>query len=235
MTQISGPDRLNATPSMHMLCHQAPVIPVLSITDLTHAVPLAEALIAGGLPVLEVSLSTPVALRAISLMARVPGATIGAGTVLNARNARDAHQSGATFAVSPGVSHHLIDSCEDIGLPLLPGAATITEVMRLIDRGFDLIKFFPAAAAGGVATLRSFAGPLPKVHFCPSGGISQSDAPTYLALTNVACVGGSWMAPDKIIQEESWGEIRQLALQARRLRNGNQSVVSPYMHSQMEY
>ena len=195
---------------------------MLSIIDLAHAVPLAEALVAGGLPVLEVTLRTSVALDAISLMARVPGVTIGAGTVLNPRNAREAHQAGATFAVSPGATHPLIDCCEDLGLPLLPGAASATEVMRLLDRGFDLMKFFPAASAGGAATLRSFAGPFPQVHFCPAGGISQDSAQDYLALPNVACVGGSWVAPAKLVQDERWGEIRQLAHQARQLENGRQ-------------
>lgn len=221
MTPPAARTITQTTPSMHMLCHQAPVIPVLSIIDLAHAVPLAEALVAGGLPVLEVTLRTSVALDAISLMARVPGVTIGAGTVLNPRNAREAHQAGATFAVSPGATHPLIDCCEDLGLPLLPGAASATEVMRLLDRGFDLMKFFPAAAAGGVAALRSFGAPLPQVHFCATGGISQDTAQDYLALPNVACVGGSWVAPARMVEEEHWGEIRKLAHQARQLGNGN--------------
>jgi 2-dehydro-3-deoxyphosphogluconate aldolase/(4S)-4-hydroxy-2-oxoglutarate aldolase len=222
MTPAAARNTAHLTPSMHMLCHQAPVIPVLTINDLAHAVPLAEALVAGGLPVLEVTLRTSVALQAISLMARVPGVTIGAGTALNPKNAREAHQAGATFAVSPGATHQLIDCCEDLGLPLLPGAASASEIMRLVDRGFDLMKFFPAAAAGGVAALRSFGAPLPQVHFCPTGGISQESARDYLALSNVACVGGSWVAPAKMVQEERWGEIRQLAHQARQLENGRQ-------------
>ncbi|PCJ04528.1 MAG: keto-deoxy-phosphogluconate aldolase [Rhodobacteraceae bacterium] len=209
---------------MHMLCRQAPVIPVLVIEDLAHAVPVAEALVAGGLPVLEVALRTPVALQAISLMTRVSGVTIGAGTVLNPKDALAAHQAGATFATSPGATHHLIDCCEDLGLPLLPGAASATEIMRLLDRGFDVMKFFPAAALGGVATLKSFAGPLPQVHFCPTGDISQSNAQEYLDLANVACIGGSWLAPALMQRDERWSEIRQMAHQARQLNNGHREI-----------
>lgn len=214
-------------PSMHMLCHQAPMVPVLMIDDLAHAVPLAEALIAGGLPVLEVSLRTPVALQAIALMARVPGATIGAGTVLNPKDAANALKSGATFAISPGASRQLIDCCKDLDLPLLPGAASATEVMRLLDYRFDLIKFFPAVAAGGVATLRSFGRLFPQVHFCPAGGISQANAQDYLSLANVACVGGSWVAPPNMLTDERWVEIRQMAHKARRLNNGRAGPPSP--------
>lgn len=215
-----------AAPSMHMLCRQAPVIPVLVIEDLTHAVPLAEALVAGGLPVLEVTLRTPVALRAISLMARVPGVTIGAGTVLTPKDAQAAQRAGATFAVSPGTTQYVIDCCEDLSLPLLPGALSATEVIQLIDCGFDVMKFFPAVAGGGVAALKSLAGPFPQVHFCPSGGISQSDAQNYLDLKNVACIGGSWMAPLILQSEERWGEIRQMAHQARQLKNGHHGTAT---------
>ncbi|NRB16740.1 MAG: bifunctional 4-hydroxy-2-oxoglutarate aldolase/2-dehydro-3-deoxy-phosphogluconate aldolase [Rhodobacteraceae bacterium] len=227
MTRAIAQNKTRPTPSMHMLCHQAPVIPVLVIKDLAHAVPLAEALVAGGLPVLEVTLRSAVALQAISLMVRVPGATIGAGTVLTSKHAREAQQAGATFAVSPGATPPVIDCCEDLSLPLLPGAASATEVMHLLDRGFDLMKFFPAAAAGGLAALRAFDAPLPQVHFCPAGGLSQENARDYLALANVACVAGSWVAPAQMILEERWGEIRQLAHQARQLGNhraGRRSV-----------
>jgi 2-dehydro-3-deoxyphosphogluconate aldolase/(4S)-4-hydroxy-2-oxoglutarate aldolase len=206
--------------SMHALCRQAPVIPVLVIEDLTRAVPLAEALVAGGLPVLEVTLRTPAALEAITLMTRVAGATIGAGTVLTPADAHAVRKAGAAFAVSPGSTHHLIDACEDIGLPLLPGAATATEAMRLVERGFDLLKFFPAEAAGGTAMLKSLGGPLPQVHFCPTGGVSPDNAADYLRLANVACVGGSWVAPKQLIAEERWSEIRDLAHAARQLGNG---------------
>ena len=215
--QPTIPGNSHNTPSMHMLCRQAPVLPVLIIENLHHAVPLAEALVAGGLPVLEVSLRGSAAVEAISLMSRVPGATIGAGMVLTPQNARDALDAGATFAASPGASHSLIDCCRDLGLPLLPGAISPTEVMSLQDRGFDLIKFFPAAASGGVAALKSLGGSFPQVHFCPAGGISQANAPDYLSLPNVACVGGSWMASAKLMEEEQWGEIRKLAHLARQL------------------
>lgn len=230
--QPSPKQRPNAVPSMHMICRQAPVIPVLVIEDLAHAVPLAEALVAGGLPVLEVALRTPVALQAMSLMARVPGATIGAGNVMTAKHAMEALQAGATFATSPGFAHSLIDCCKEHGFPLLPGAATASEIMQLLDRGFDLIKFFPAAATGGVATLKALGAPFPQIHFCPTGGISQSNAHEYLELVNVACVSGSWPAPLELQKAELWGDIRQLAHQARQLNNGHhRSAANDEPHS----
>lgn len=225
MTQRTDqPDTLTgpkARFSMHALCRQAPVIPVLVIDELEHAVPLAEALVAGGLPVLEVTLRTPVALQAIGLMTRVPGATVGAGTVLTPKDAQAARQAGAEFAVSPGSTHHLIDACEDNELPLLPGAATATEVMRLLERGFELQKFFPAEGAGGVTMLKSLAGPLPQVHFCPTGGISQVNAADYLSLANVTCLGGTWLAPKQLMAQGRWGDIREMAHRARQLANGH--------------
>jgi 2-dehydro-3-deoxyphosphogluconate aldolase / (4S)-4-hydroxy-2-oxoglutarate aldolase len=203
--------------SMYTLCRQAPVIPVLVIDDLSHAAPLATALVAGGLPVIEVTLRTPVALDAISIMRRVAGATVGAGSVITPDNAAAAQRAGAQFAVSPGWTHPLIDACETIAMPLLPGAATAAEAMMLYQRGYDMLKFFPAQAAGGVAALRALSGPLPQIRFCPTGGITADTAADFLALPNVVCIGGSWIAPKTLIGEERWGDIRNLAFAASHL------------------
>jgi 2-dehydro-3-deoxyphosphogluconate aldolase / (4S)-4-hydroxy-2-oxoglutarate aldolase len=193
------------------LCQMAPVIPVLVITDLSHARPLAEALVAGGLPVLEITLRTPVALDAIAAMAQVDGAVVGAGTVLSADNMRDAKAAGAQFAVSPGSTPALIDAARAEGVPLLPGAQTCSEVMALLEQGYNVQKFFPAEAIGGVDALKSIAGPLPQVTFCPTGGITVARAPDYLRLPNVACVGGSWVAPAAMMAAGDWDGITALA------------------------
>lgn len=193
------------------LCRLAPVIPVLVIDDLAHAVPLAQALVAGGLPVLEVTLRTPGALAAIALMAQVAGARVGAGTVLGAHDATRARDAGATFAVSPGATPALVSACSALGLPLLPGAATASEVMALMELGYSALKFFPAGPAGGPAMLKALHGPLPQVTFCPTGGISAANAGEYLALPNVACVGGSWVAPAALMQAGDWEAITRLA------------------------
>lgn len=203
--------------SMYALCRQAPVIPVLVLDDLAHAAPLATALVAGGLPVIEVTMRTPIALDAISIMRRVPGATIGAGTVVTPADAAAAGEAGAQFAVSPGWTHPLIDTCETIDLPLLPGAATAAEAMMLYQRGYDMLKFFPAEASGGIAALRALGGPLPQIRFCPTGGVTEQSAGDYLALPNVVCVGGTWVAPKSLLQDEDWGEIRNRAYAARHL------------------
>lgn len=199
------------------LCQMAPVIPVLVITDLSHARPLAEALVAGGLPVLEVTLRTPVALAAIAAMSEVPGAVVGAGTVLTAANMRDAKQAGAQFAVSPGATAALIDAARAEEVPLLPGAQTCSEVMALLEQGYSVQKFFPAEAIGGAEALKSIAGPLPQVTFCPTGGITPARALDYLRLANVACVGGSWVAPVKAMQAGDWTAITALARDAAAL------------------
>lgn len=196
------------------LCHMAPVIPVLVIEDLHHAVPLARALVAGGLPVLEVTLRTPVALAAIEAMAQVPGARVGAGTVLGPHDVMRAKNAGATFAVSPGTTPALISACVAKSLPLLPGAATASEVMGLLEQGYTAMKFFPAGPAGGPAMLRALHGPLPQVTFCPTGGVSPANAPEYLALPNVVCVGGSWVAPAAMMAAGDWDAITALARQA---------------------
>ena len=203
---------------MHSLCSQAPVIPVLVIDDLTHAVPLAQALIAGGLSVLEVTLRTPVALAAITAMATVPGATVGAGTLITPSDVAAAKAAGAKFGVSPGATPALLDACEAADLPLLPGAASITEVMTLLARGYSVQKFFPAEANGGVAALRAISGPLPQVRFCPTGGVNTDNAPQYLALDNVICVGGSWVAPNALLARGDWQGITELARAASSLK-----------------
>ena len=199
------------------ICALAPVIPVLVIERIDHARPLAEALIAGGLPVLEVTLRTPCALDAIAAMAQVDGGVVGAGTLLNADDVRAAKAAGARFGVSPGGTAPVIDACIAEELPLLPGAATATEAMALMDRGYTMQKFFPAEAVGGAASLQALAAPLPQIRFCPTGGITASNAPDYLALPNVACVGGSWVAPKRALADQDWAEITRLARAAAAL------------------
>ncbi|WP_372613409.1 bifunctional 4-hydroxy-2-oxoglutarate aldolase/2-dehydro-3-deoxy-phosphogluconate aldolase [Aquicoccus sp.] len=196
------------------LCTLAPVIPVLTIEDAAHAAPLARALVAGGLPVLEVTLRTPAAPDAILAMARVPGAVVGAGTVITPEDAITARDAGARFAVSPGATDRLLDACETVDLPLLPGAATASEAMRLSERGYHVQKFFPAEAAGGTDMLRAIGAPLPKIRFCPTGGITAQNAPEYLQLANVASVGGSWIAPVDAIAAQDWDRIERLARDA---------------------
>lgn len=199
------------------LCRHAPVIPVLVIEDATHAAPLAAALIAGGLPVLEVTLRTPAALDAIAEMARVPGGIVGAGTVLTPDDVAAAHAAGARFAVSPGATDRLLDACEGADLPLLPGAATATEAMALLERGYSVQKFFPASAIGGAPALKAIGAPLPQIRFCPTGGIGHDTARDYLSLPNVLCVGGSWVAPKKLVENGEWNAITNLARQAASL------------------
>jgi 2-dehydro-3-deoxyphosphogluconate aldolase/(4S)-4-hydroxy-2-oxoglutarate aldolase len=200
------------------LCTRAPVIPVLVIEEVRHAAPLARALVAGGLPVLEVTLRTPAALDAIREMAAVPGAKVGAGTVLDARDVAAARAAGARFAVSPGATPALLDAAEAEGLPLLPGAATASEAMTLRARDFEVAKFFPAAPLGGPAALAALGGPLPQVAWCPTGGIGAASAPDYLRLPNVLCVGGSWVAPKDRVAAGDWAAIEALARAAAALR-----------------
>lgn len=205
-------------PSLQALCHQAAVIPQLEIHDVAHAVPLAEALVAGGLTVLEVMARGPDALEAIRLISRVPGASVGAGGILTGQAAADAQAVGALYVSSPGFSHRLVDACADMGLALLPGAATVTEAMQLAERGFELIGFHPAQAAGGPPMLAELSAALPQVHFRPSGGITAETAPDYLRLASVPCVGGNWLSPVTMLQQQQWGDLRSLAHIARRLR-----------------
>jgi len=199
------------------ICLLAPVVPVLVIHDVAHARPLAQALVAGGLPALEVTLRTPVALEAIAEMAQVAGGVVGAGTLLTPADVQAAKAAGAKFGVSPGATDILLDACESADLPLLPGAATSSEVMRLLERGYSVQKFFPAEANGGAPALKSIGGPLPQVSFCPTGGVSLTNAPNYLSLSNTLCVGGSWVAPQNLIDAGDWDAITELARQAATL------------------
>ena len=185
--------------------------------------PLAEALVRGGLPVLEVTLRTPVALDAIRAMREVEGSVVGAGTVLTEQDVRAVKAAGADFIVSPGATERLLKAAQDAGLPLLPGAATGSEVMYLLEQGLDVLKLFPAEAVGGMALLRSLHGPLPQVSFCPTGGIGAGNAAAYLALPNVVCVGGSWVAPRAMLEAGDWAGIEQLAHDCQQLRNGRQA------------
>lgn len=199
------------------ICRLAPVVPVLVIDDLSHAKPLAEALVAGGLPALEVTLRTPAALEAIRAMAEVPGGVVGAGTLLTPADVKAAKAAGARFGVSPGATDRIVAACEDEGLPLLPGAATASEIMLLLEKGYTVQKFYPAEQAGGAAFLKSIGSPIPQVSFCPTGGISLKIAPDYLRLANILCVGGSWVAPKAAMAKGDWAEVTRLAREAAAL------------------
>jgi 2-dehydro-3-deoxyphosphogluconate aldolase/(4S)-4-hydroxy-2-oxoglutarate aldolase len=197
----------------------APVVAVVVIDDLTHAVPLARALVQGGIKAIEVTLRTPVALDAIrAIAAEVEGAVVGAGTLLTPRDLRAAEEAGARFGVSPGITPALLDAADDSALPYLPGAATATEAMRLFERGYTLQKFFPATPAGGPEYLRSLASPLPGIRFCPTGGISALTARDWLAVPNVLCVGGSWLSAAKLVRAGDWHQVEILAREAAALR-----------------
>ncbi|HEX2075810.1 MAG TPA: bifunctional 4-hydroxy-2-oxoglutarate aldolase/2-dehydro-3-deoxy-phosphogluconate aldolase [Geodermatophilus sp.] len=198
----------------------APVIPVVVVDDPATAVPLARALVAGGLPAIEVTLRTPTALACIeAIAAEVPDAVVGAGTVLAPEHARAAVGAGAAFLVSPGATPRLLGAMADSGVPYLPGAATASEVMALAERGITEVKFFPAQAAGGVPYLKALSGPLPDVRFCPTGGIDVATAGSYLALPNVACVGGSWLTPADALSAGAWDRVEELAREAALLRS----------------
>lgn len=196
---------------------RAPIIPVLVVEDAATARPLAEALVAGGLPALEVTLRTPAALDAIRAMATVPGGIVGAGTLLTPEDVRAAKAAGAQFGVSPGATPRLIEACIAEELPLLPGAATATEVMTLFEQGYDMLKFFPAEAAGGAPALKAIGAPIPQVSFCPTGGVSPANAMAYLSLPNVICAGGSWVAPADRVAAGDWAAIEALARAAAAL------------------
>jgi 2-dehydro-3-deoxyphosphogluconate aldolase/(4S)-4-hydroxy-2-oxoglutarate aldolase len=199
------------------LMRRAPVIPVIVIDRIEDAVPTAEALVRGGLPLLEVTLRTPVALEALRRMAEVPGAVVGAGTVLDAEQLQSAVQAGAEFLVSPGYSDSVAEAARGAGVPWLPGTGTAGEVMRAREAGFKRLKFFPAEQAGGVEMLKAFASVFRDVVFCPTGGITLAKAPDYLALPNVACVGGSWVLPKAAVQAGDWAAVERLAREAAQL------------------
>lgn len=197
------------------ILHAGPVVPVMVIQTLEDAVPLAQALVAGGIRVLEITLRTPVALEAIRLIAdHVKDAIVGAGTVITPDQLAAATDAGAMFAISPGLTPRLLSAAAASGTPLIPGIATISELMQGMEYGLDCFKFFPAEAAGGIPMLKAIAGPIPQVTFCPTGGISLDNYKAYLALSNVACVGGSWLAPVDVVRDKCWHRITELARQA---------------------
>lgn len=205
---------IQASEKAKEICRLAPIVPVLVIHEIAHARPLAEALVAGGLPALEVTLRTPVALDAIREMAEVQGGVVGAGTLLTSEDVAAAKAAGARFGVSPGATDRLLEACEAKELPLLPGVATATEAMRMLERGYSMLKFFPAEAAGGAPAVKSIGGPLPQVSFCPTGGIGPKNAADYLKLSNVVCAGGSWVAPAALMKAGDWKAIEELAREA---------------------
>lgn len=211
----SHPDLTPAgRPSLPALLRQVPVLPVLVIEDAEIAEPLAKALLAGGLHVLEVTLRTPAALEAIRRIAALEGIEVGAGTITRPADLEAARAAGARFGVSPGATNELLDAATESGLPFLPGVATPSEAMRARDRGFQTLKFFPAMAAGGTAMLKSIGGPLPDLFFCPTGGIDAGNFQSFLALKNVVCVGGSWVAPAELVARRDWATITRLAQEA---------------------
>lgn len=205
--------------SLDAVMNVAPVIPVIAVSRLEDAVPMAQALVAGGLRVLEVTLRTPVALEAMRLMREVPGAIVGAGTVLDAAQYRAVAGVGAQFAVSPGLTPTLVDAAaQHPEVPLLPGTATASEVMWARELGFTRLKFFPAESSGGASSLKAWFSVFPDIRFCPTGGITPANAPAYLALPNVGCVGGSWVLPVDLIRAGDWAAITRLAREAAQLR-----------------
>lgn len=199
----------------------APVVPVLVIERVEDAVPLARALVKGGLPVLEITLRTATAMDSLrAIIAEVEGAIVGSGTVLTPEQLRDSHKLGCKFAVSPGATGRLLGAAEDYEIDFLPGGVTASEAMALLEWGYAIQKFFPAEPAGGAAYLSALASPLPQVNFCPTGGITPEKATSYLKLGNVITIGGSWMAPKTLIEAKDWAAIEKLAAEASRLRKG---------------
>lgn len=197
-----------------------PVIPVLTVERVADAAPLAEALVGAGLRVLEVTLRTQAALDVVRAMAKVPGAIVGAGTVLSSNDVMLAREAGATFIVTPGLSASAVAASREANIPILPGIATATELMAGLDLGLDRFKFFPAEQAGGRAMIDAFRGPFGKVKFCPTGGITLDLARDYLTRSNVGCVGGGWITPAKLIDAKKWDEIGRLAREAAGLKRG---------------
>jgi 2-dehydro-3-deoxyphosphogluconate aldolase/(4S)-4-hydroxy-2-oxoglutarate aldolase len=209
---------LAARPTALEVMQDAPVIPVIVLEDRAHAVPLARALVAGGIRMLEVTLRTPVALACIEAIAReVPEAVIGAGTVRSAADAQAAAMAGARFVVSPGYTRSVGKACHDLGIALLPGVATGSEIMLAQEDGYTALKFFPAMQSGGPGLLKAWQGPFNDVRFCPTGGVNAANAGEFLALSNVACVGGSWLTPADALAKGDWDRITQLAAAAAQL------------------
>lgn len=210
-----APGPLRVTGSLLSL---VPVVPVVVLDDLDHAVPVARALVAGGLPVIELTLRTPVALDAIAAIAAdVPEILVGAGTITSPELVSRAVEAGAQFLVSPGTTPTLMGEMAGSGVPFLPGTATVSEAMAVLEAGFSEMKFFPAEASGGAAYLRSLASPLPAARFCPTGGITAASAPSYLSLPNVGCVGGSWLTPADALRDGDWDRVAALAREAAAL------------------
>lgn len=213
------PDRKKQA-RVEQILKAAPVVPVMVIDEVKQAVPLAKALVAGGLPVLEITLRTATAMDSIrAIMAEVKGAIVGAGTVMTPAQLEMVAKAGCAFAVSPGSSPNLLDAAAEVEMPLLPGGVTATEVMSLLERGYTFQKFFPAEPAGGVPYLSSLSQPIPQVRFCPTGGITPALAPTYLKLANVITLGGSWMAPKALVAAGDWAGIEKLAREAAALKS----------------
>ena len=200
--------------NVEQLMTRAPVIPVLVIDDIAVARPLAQALVAGGLPVLEITLRTPVALQAIEIMSQVDGAIVGVGTITRSEQFQQSIDAGARFAVTPGLTPALATAAQATQLPTLPGVMTPAEVIAAQEAGFNHLKFFPAQQAGGIAMLKALAGPFPAVRFCPTGGVSAANMNDFLSLPNVLCVGGSWVAPAALVKSGAWDDITALAKQA---------------------
>lgn len=212
--------KLNMPLTPLAVVRDAPVIPVIVLHQVQHAVPLARALVAGGIRMLEVTLRTPAALACIEAIAReVPEAVVGAGTVRSDSDVRDAAGVGAQFLVSPGLTHPLAQASRDAGLPLLPGVATASEIMQAQEEGLYSLKFFPAVQAGGLAMLKAWQGPFGDVDFCPTGGVQAGNAAEFLALSNVACVGGSWLVPQEALDLGDWARITALARSTMDLRS----------------
>lgn len=204
--------------ALRSILNLAPVIPVIILDDVAAARPLAEALVAGGLPVLEVTLRTPNALKVMAEMGKVSGAIVGAGTLRTSAQMQQAVDAGCRFMVAPGAAPRLLDAADDIAIPLLPGIGTPTEAMTAAERGYSFLKFFPAEALGGAPVLKAYASPLPDITFCPTGGIDLAKARTYLALSNVICVGGSWVMPQDALAAGDFARIEGLAREAAALR-----------------
>ena len=214
-----GMNRLPEPLTALAVMQDAPVIPVIVLQKIEHAVPMARALVAGGVRMLEVTLRTPVALQCIEAIARdVPEAVVGAGTVRSPADAQAASLAGARFAVSPGYTHAIGRACHDLRLPWLPGVATGSEIMQAQEGGYTALKFFPALQAGGLAMLKAWQGPFGDVQFCPTGGMSAANARDFLALSNVTCVGGSWLVPADLLAQGDWAGITELARAAMLLR-----------------
>lgn len=206
--------------SISKILSLGPVMPVIVIEQANHAIPLGEALLTGGIKTIEITLRTSAALNAIEQLAKhLPEIYVGAGTILTKENAAQAKNSGAKFCVSPGTTSSIIDACNECNISLLPGASTVSEMLTLSEAGFSEIKFFPASAAGGIPFIKSLLSPLPNLKFCPTGGISYETASGWLSLVNVSCVGGSWIAPAKDINDQNFSEITARAKQANKLVN----------------